>query len=510
MKHVDLAQAAGYYDIAATAGLAWRTLEHAGLERYSEAVYALHRMAQKQDDDTGWREFLVPARRMRNVATTVPLPFSHPELGLRAVVDRIQAALPALRIYAGQEAGAIGEEILDAGRQLVDESDAPLLEAIADTASKAMMHQNGVVLPLTEYVEIASRFARRRLPGLGVWSRHDVTGLEPLERLMVVAPLYWYRSHQHVFTSPRAPQIVILKWAWYRERPPVSTALEGSKGRAGIRLRPVPAMRSAFQIEAEDERPSVDWASVSRELSSASGVAYLEPVLARPAILAARYGVLLPEDGDRSVWLLDPYAPREHRVARVEVADLEPGHVIILRTSGGGDLIVPIADEILGEDARRLRELQRRWKSQLRSWVRERATIQRAAAQLRQLGCKRASPQNLQSWLSERSLRTGDRQDWQVLMDAVSLSGDAEMIWQAMSQLHSAHSQAGRTIGKRLREMANTSPLDELLRSGRQVFTHAGGGSMTAFRVEAFAPSTVQCAPEDLMVPGEVREEWLT
>lgn len=466
-------------------------------------------MAQRLDDDTGWREFLRPARRLRNVATTVPLPISHPDLRLAPVVDQLEKALPALRVYAGQEAGAIGEKVLAAGRTLLDGGETPLFEAIADTVGNDRSHQSGVVLPLTEYVEITSRFTKRRLPGLGIWGRHDVAGLEPLERLIVVGPLYWYRSYQHVFTSPRSLQIVILKWAWHRERTPASTALEGSRGGAGIRLRPVPAMRSAFEIEAEDEQPSVDWASVSRELSRAAGVAYLEPVLARPAILASRYGVLLPEDGDRPVWLLDPYAPREHRVARVEIADLEPGHVIILRTSGGGDLIVPIADEILGKNAAHLRGLQQHWKTQLRRWVRERPTIRRAAAELRQLGCKRANPQNLQSWLSERSLRTGDRQDWQALMGAISLASDAGTIWRAMSQLHSAHSQAGRTIGKRLREIANTSPLDELLRSGRQVFAYAGGGSMTAFRIEAFSPTTVQCAQEDLMVPGEVREDWL-
>ena len=95
-------------------------------------------------------------------------------------------------------------------------------------------------------------------------------------------------------------------------------------------------------------------------------------------------------------------------------------------------------------------------------------------------------------------------------MDTILISDDAETVWRAMSRLHSAHSQAGRSIGSRLREMANTSPLDEVLRTGRQVFTNSGGGSMTAFRIEAFAPSTVHCAPERLMVPGEVREEWLT
>ena len=152
-------------------------------------------------------------------------------------------------------------------------------------------------------------------------------------------------------------------------------------------------MQSSFEIEPEDEQTFVHWASVSRELTRPSDGDLSEPVLARPAILAGNYAVLLPEDEDRLVWLLDPHAPSEHRVARVDVADLEPGHVIVLRTAGGGDLIVPIADDILGREAHRLREMQRKWKLQLRSWVRQHRTIRRAATELRRLGCGRANPQ---------------------------------------------------------------------------------------------------------------------
>jgi hypothetical protein len=343
-----------------------------------------------------------------------------------------------------------------------------------------------------------------------ILSRHDIADLEPLGRLMIIGPLYWYEDHQFVLTSPRAPQLVVLKWAWYRERPPAATSLEASRGAAGIRVRPLPVMRSTFEVSAEDERTTVDWRSVSNELSGHGDGDPTELVLARPAVLAGRHAVLLPEDGDRLVWLLDPHSPPEHRVVRVDVADLEPGHVIVLRTSGGGDLIVPIADEILGDEAPRLRELQRRWKVQLRSWVRQHRTVSRAAAELRRLGCSKANPQNLQNWLGDRSLRTEDRGDWQVLMDAASLSEDAEAIWRAMAKLHSAHSEAGMSIGRRLREMANTSPLDEVLGSGRQLFALARGGSVTAFRIEAFSPSTVHCAPNRLMVPIGVRDEWLT
>lgn len=95
-------------------------------------------------------------------------------------------------------------------------------------------------------------------------------------------------------------------------------------------------------------------------------------------------------------------------------------------------------------------------------------------------------------------------------MEAASLSQEAESIWRAMAKLHSAHSEAGMSIGRRLREMANTSMLDDLLRDGRQVFALARGGSVTAFRIEAFSPSPVHCAPNRLMVPIPVRDEWLT
>lgn len=508
MKYVTLSGADAYHAVAGKAGLSWRSMEHPELERFSEAVFTLSRLAKRQDDDTGWREFLYPARRARNIATTVPLPFAHPSLGLSSLVDQLERLLPALRVYGGDEAGALGGEATAAGRSVAELEDAPLLDAILDIAGNGGRVTNGVLLPIAEYTGAVREYVGRN--DVEVLSRHDMAGLEPLGRLIIIGPLYWYEDHQFVLTSPRAPQLVVLKWAWYRERPPAATSLEGSRGAAGIRVRPLPVMQSAFQVSADDERTTVDWRSVSNELSGHGDGDLAEPVLARPAVVAGRHAVLLPEDGDRLVWLLDPHAPPEHRVVRVDVADLEPGHVIVLRTSGGGDLIVPIADEILGDEAPKLRELQHRWKVQLRSWVRQHRTVRRAAAELRRLGCSKANPQNLQNWLGDRSLRTEDRGDWQVLMDAASLSEEAEAVWRAMAKLHSAHSEAGMSIGRRLREMANTSPLDELLDSGRQLFALARGGSVTAFRIEAFSPSTVYCAPNRLMVPIGVRDEWLT
>ena len=516
MKFTDLAQTDACYSVAERARVSWREVGHPGLESFAAAVFELSRLARvRGGDDTGWREFLYPARRARNIATTVPLPFSHPDLGLAPLVTRLEQTLPALRVYGGEDAGKLGADAVGAGRALLALDDAPLADALADVIApdpSSAEPGNGVVLPIPEYTGAVARFLRGlgQLSGVEVLSAHDLAGARPLGRLVVVGPLYWYRDRQYVLTSPRAPQIVVLKWAWYREEVPATRALEGSSGSAGIRVRPAPMVMARLEVRADDEHMGIDWHSVSEELSRHGEGDPLEAVPARPAVLAGRYGVLLPEDGDRRVCLLDPDAPAAHRVTAVDVADLEPGHVIVLRSAGGGDLIVPIADEILGDRAGKLRGLQHRWKAGLHSWVSGQRGLTKAAAALRRLGCTSASFQNLQNWLGERSLRTENRSDWQVLMRVAGQEDQAEAIWRAMGRLHAAHTSAGRSIGRRLRDMANTQPLDGLLASGHQVFALAQGGSLTAFRIEGFSPTAVQCSPNRLMVPVEVRDEWLT
>ena len=97
MRYVPFAQAASYFDVADKARLNWRSIEHPGVERFSESVFKLSRLIRLQDDDTGWRRFLYPARRARNIVTTVPLPFNHAALGLAGLIRRLDVLLPMLR-----------------------------------------------------------------------------------------------------------------------------------------------------------------------------------------------------------------------------------------------------------------------------------------------------------------------------------------------------------------------------------------------------------------------------
>lgn len=513
MKYVTLAQASRYHDVARRASLAWRPVAHSGLERFSSAVFRLARASSNLDDDTGWREFLYPARRARNVLTTVPLPFAHPALAVTPLIEQLERSLPALRVYGGDEAGDLGVEAVDAAHSLMATDEAPLLDAVGAAVCEPTSSCS-ILLPMPEYAIAVRRHLAGELglPEVAVVNRHEVASIDTIRRLIVIGPLYWYDRHEYVLSSPRADEIVVLKWSWIREREPSRTQLEGSRGGLAVKMRPLPSPPAGgIDIVAAEERTSVDWASVGRELSRGAGQHDgWDAVPARAALLAGGNAVLLPETGERLVWLLDPQGPPEHRVARVDVADLEPGHVILLRTSGGGDLIVPIADEILGHSATALRQLQRLWKSKLASWARNHRSIARAATELRRLGCSSASTQNLRNWLGERSLRTESRTDWRAMMAAISLTAEEEAIWLAMGKLHSAHIEAGRSMARRLRELANTGSLDDLQTSGRQEFALVSGGSFTAYRIESFSPLALTCSPHRLMIAAQVRDQWLT
>lgn len=513
MRYISLTQATEYYDLARRVRVSWQVLHHPALEQFTGTVSQLSRLSRDEPDQTGWRAFLYPARRARNIVTTVPLPFNSPETGLAELMRQLDTLLPQLRIYAGEEAAHLGHDIVRTGLELAKSSESPLAEQILELANRDRGGKTGLLLPLQGFTPAVKRhFAlklRRGRSTIQTLTWHELVDASPLARLSIVGPLYWYRDHEFVLSSPRAPEVTLLSWAWQPEALPDSKVLNGSRVGSAVRLRPAGTTSPIQAIGAGDD-PQIDWQAVEKELVAHNEDEPAELVSARVALLSGDHAVLLPAEADRLIWVLDPRASPQHRVGRLDVLDLEPGDVLILRTSGGGDLVVPLADEILGVRSRELRGMQTTWKRKLREWVIEHGGLASAAAELKAKGCDRANKQNLQNWLDERSLRTEDEGDWAVIMDAASLHAQAARYWRAMGQLRSAHTRAGHSLGKRLFKMANTQPLDQLASLGFQKFDLGEGGSISAFRIEGFGPGTLHCAPSRVLVPSPMRPEWLT
>ena len=90
---------------------------------------------------------------------------------------------------------------------------------------------------------------------------------------------------------------------------------------------------------------------------------------------------------------------------------------LLLKTSGGGDYIVPLANRILGSEADKLRASQKGWKDRLRKLKNNNGTDW-VINELRSLGCSIASPTNLRNWMSYRGIKTSQFSHFQAIMKA--------------------------------------------------------------------------------------------
>ena len=170
-----------------------------------------------------------------------------------------------------------------------------------------------------------------------------------------------------------------------------------------------------------------------------------------------------------------------------------------MRTEGGGDYVVEVADNLLGARRDAARADQSLWKERLREAV-DRLGHQAVVRQLEAHGSGRADA-NLRSWLSAspRNIRTADPSDFAAITAVGGLADRADELWRAMGRILWAHRTAGQRIRKRLMAEVSKADPQELERDGRRIFEmDAGGGSLTAFRVVDVLPDPVPAARGNL------------
>jgi hypothetical protein len=331
------------------------------------------------------------------------------------------------------------------------------------------------------------------------------------QKIIIFGPTSWFWQRKYVFTAPRATHLLIMKYSWVIDQWIQENAFaEPVKQRSTKKLTVVKSTVEEEDIPAEDLLPeSLDIAKVinkAREDARASGESDYT-VDARLFLFEDNWFVFLEADESATVEIIDLESDRLRPIKRVRMAEVIPGVFILLRTGGGGDYVVPVANRIMGDDAAIAREFQKEWKKLLRQKLKRSSYID-VMNQLIALGSIRASPQNIRNWISERSIKTDDFTDFNAIMQFVELGKEANYYWEMMGKIDRAHLKAGMQIRRMLLDQVEKCDLGKLKRAGRMEFTLPGEDkiSITAFQVRDISPQVVPVSPFRIGYPFELDE----
>lgn len=504
MPHTTFDEAADIYRCAADHAQESITVENLALRSFTRAVARLQWQLGEQTAEDEWQKLLSSLRRYLFSVRTAPVPLNwSTEVLLETVQVHArwyQYSYPQLLPYL--------EAVRNRLISLAQMPDNPLLIALQDLARTHSLAHGALLLKSGPGVATVRQLLGQ-IPELAGWSIVNEYSLRLpgcYDFIVAVGPRD--RFPGYVFSSPRAPHLYSVRYKWPKDHWTPQQAFIGS-------LAPVTASAS---LEPDDGEPQGTGLPDEDDASLDDWAQYLGPVYARQAhretgsedaddtgaylvLLADDHAVWIDADSDTKVLVLDldedvgdsanEEEGQEHelagQVARRSPDQLRPGMFLLLRTSGGGDYISPVADRLLGQQAQSLRAMQEEWKGALRSAARA-SDLTTLSIELLYSGSKRANEMNVRNWKSPRNIKPRDYADFLAIMKQTGLEAKAQEYWHAASQIDAAHRRAGHRLRKLLLKQVEGTDLTALMQSGRLDFhvPDVDGGGLTAFRIEHF------------------------
>lgn len=498
------------------------------LEGFHRALRNFERSLGEDAGSEYWKPFLRQLRRYRFELSSCPLPPPHSGFDAGQVLDSLEVHLRQChRLY--QHHASDAHAVLDAAIHLSKLDTNPLLDVIVDTCGAS--GGSGTALLVKESrrsTAISEVLAGTTAADVKVLGIHQLREDSTYGRLIVLGPAAWYPAW--VFSAPRAYGVDYISCSWMScdWRPDFALVSTQSLilGRhtlgksSGSHASPAGAPRvvEESRLAAQEVLPVVDWDAISAQFERHSAPGSVqEEVVARLFLLEGDVAVFL-EAGESTKALvidLEEDAPEEddggggRQFARMLVQDIEPGMFVLLRTSGGGDYLLPLADKFLGAQAERARERQRHWKSLLRDIV-AREGLLATSIRLLDLGAVRADETNLRNWLSARNIRPHDKADFDAIMKLTGLESLVPEYWKNTAAIYRAHQRAGFQIRRLLLKQAKDIDFEELAKTGRVdiELPEADAGSLSVFRVLAISEREYVVQTSQLGVPFQSGGLW--
>lgn len=506
------------------------------LRTYHNAVKGLEATLRDHDLLEEWVVFLSFCKRYRYFLTTTP--FAPPML-LKELLKWKSATSPSLVKLLTQAPDAVREHVgrtQNAFDQLQRENLNPLWQsAISDMRSRS--HGDawiGLVCTETRLVEpLRKLLETHQEEDIWLWPVRPVElkSTEIYGQLVVLGPTQRYVNEgtDYIFKCPRASVLTLFTPDFFSARIPEPHDLLGSPHRSGSSGAPEGMSKFATttvhentEIMAytpiapapnnEDEwiealpklsityTPRADWDSESE--------AAAKPVPARQVILTADHVVYLPEGGSVSHLCIDLENKCCTNVEHVDVTEIGAGDALLFSAEGGGDMVAEIADQLLGDEAARLRNIQRVWKSTLGMRVASKGLTQ-VGRDLRDCGSRIASRANIRHWCSMWNIGPGTWRSFEAILSYCGLEVRRDEIFEATGRIRNAHRQAGAELSRKLRERMIGVSLEQLYSEGTQEFggTVALPNKKSAFLVIEISPGSFEVSPCDLLHPFEIQDK---
>lgn len=483
------------YKCSANATLKWNSIKFDELRAFTHAVQGLLNNLGKVDEDNFWFGLLRKIRVFRFNSIACPLS-----------EDILQGRLAELLAYLQETSGTFMQSHPDVihqydnliltGKKLQTIKISRLLMTLTEEIREIRDFSNTLVLVCEPRFIVD---AEKSLQSAGIWGV-DVASPSYLksdvsyENMFIIGPTRWFPSF--VFSAPRANNIRLLKFTWISDSWKHQMVFTNP-----LKQKPSKFMQST--IEESPDTSELDADSLlppafnfkfaqNQAVAAGSGHNDVDYIQARLFLLEDDWVVPLSAEDDASVLVInlaDPNLP----VTKMKVAEIEPGIFILIRTTGGGDFIIPVADQIMGTLSNEARKCQREWKSLLRDKIVENG-YDWAIKQLKTYGSPRANYMNIRNWMFDRSIKTEFREDFHAIMKLIGLEDDSESIWNMMSMIDRAHRQAGRRIRRMLIDKVKNSDFRVLKKSGKIDFEleQESNISITAFQVREISPDVIQ------------------
>lgn len=483
------------YKCSANAIMQWSSINFNELQVFTRAVQGLMISLGKLDEDDYWFDFQRNVRVFRFYLIACPLSEDILQERLAKHLAYLQE-IGSSFLQSHPDSSNQYENLISAGKKLQTIKASHLLMKLTEDICENKDTSNTLVL-VCEPRFIAD--AEKSLQSTGI---RDVDVASPsylksdvsYENMYIVGPTRWFPSY--IFSAPRATIIRLLKFTWIRDSWKHQTAFINPLKQKPSRLMQITIEEASNSSELAADSllpPAFNFKFTQNQVVAAgSGHDDVDYTKARLFLLEDDWVVPLSAEDEASVLVIN-LADKNLPVRKMKVVEIEPGIFVLIRTTGGGDFIIPIADQIMGPMSKKARKCQREWKSLLRNRIVENGydwTIN----QLKSFGSPRANYINVRNWMFDRSIKTEYREDFHAIMKLTGLEEESEINWNMMSMIDRAHRQAGRRIGKMLIDKVKNSDLRALKKSGKIDFEleQENTISITAFQVREISPDIIK------------------